>query len=283
MTGCYGYLYFSRDAIWYEVASKDKAHAFSEKRADLVSAGEWSKVKAAVEMKFRDGSTFHFFHVKPIVLETQPKFPGWDVVLPGADLIQAAMRFDEAVGAVAVAEPEPVRLPEPLPDVERPTPKQPCADGSLEVQLRQSETERDQIRKLLAAFGFENTMSDWLPEQNATDAAAMAVEAIKSLAPLDKMVADVKPADAAQVEDINVIAEALYDPIMRRWTPSQAQALAEMSSAERRALKTNSQRLRQLSQQSMDIRRQISQLPPCEASAPLLNDARTRSNDRENG
>src|SRR5207244_877985 len=46
--GCYGYLYFDADQIWYEVATpaSDSAHAFRRARVDLRISRHWTFLRA---------------------------------------------------------------------------------------------------------------------------------------------------------------------------------------------------------------------------------------------
>lgn len=106
MSVCYGYLYFSRNAIWYEpeAPAKDKDHAFHESRADLKVARQWiAAMKTpipAVELRFRD-ATYHFFRVSRSTVRAAPPKPGSDVILAYDDVLDAANRFDRAVAAAS--------------------------------------------------------------------------------------------------------------------------------------------------------------------------------------
>jgi hypothetical protein len=122
-TGCYGYLYVTRDEIWYEVISppKDRDHAFRLPRATLSDARQWrfmGSTMPEVELKFTNGKVFHFFRVRQDYLN-QPNLGSakfrWEDVLSWEPLAQAATDFD---GIVRVAEERQAALaPRPLPTV----------------------------------------------------------------------------------------------------------------------------------------------------------------------
>ena len=122
-TGCYGYLYVSRDEIWYEVISpaKDRDHAFRLPRATLSDARQWKFMGSTmpeVELKFTNGRVFHFFRVRQSYLD-QPNLGSakfrWEDVLSWEPLAQAATDFDQVV---RIAEERQAALaPKPLPTV----------------------------------------------------------------------------------------------------------------------------------------------------------------------
>jgi hypothetical protein len=124
-SGCGGYLYFSKDAIWYEVVSpaKDKGHGFRRKRSELEVAKRWSllgSVAQGVELKFRGGVIYHFWRVKESALDPSVKTDG-DPRLPHTDLLQVATTFDEAFAAAKVHDAlrkaaVPAALVQPLTD-----------------------------------------------------------------------------------------------------------------------------------------------------------------------
>jgi hypothetical protein len=122
-TGCYGYLYISRDEIWYEVMApaSDHDHAFRYSRATLADARQWRFMGTAmpeVEFKFTNGKTYHFFRIRQSYLD-QPNLGSskfrWEDVLSWEPLAQAATNFDEMV---RVAEERQSALaPKPIPTV----------------------------------------------------------------------------------------------------------------------------------------------------------------------
>lgn len=122
-TGCYGYLYVTRQEIWYEVLApaKDKDHAFRFPRASLTDARQWRFMGSSmpeVELRFSGGKVFHFFRVRQSYLE-QPnlgtaKFR-WDDVLSWEPLAQAALNFDSIVSTAEARQRE--LAPKPIPTV----------------------------------------------------------------------------------------------------------------------------------------------------------------------
>jgi hypothetical protein len=122
-TGCYGYLYVTRDEIWYDVTypPNDHSHAFRFPRATLTAAQQWrfmGSVMPEVEFKFSNGRTYHFFRVREILSDPanqQPRKFGWDDVLSWEPLAQAAMNFDDTV---RIAEERQRALaPKPIPTI----------------------------------------------------------------------------------------------------------------------------------------------------------------------
>jgi len=119
---CYGYLYFSRKTVRYEVLhpERDKIHSFEKPMADLLVARQWTLLGSAApdaEFKFRDGSTFHFRRVKRKVAEAMTEGFTWDGVLPWDLLIDAATKFDVVAGQVqaSVAQAAAAAAPAPPP------------------------------------------------------------------------------------------------------------------------------------------------------------------------
>ena len=104
-TGCYGYLYITRQEIWYEVSSPatDLSHGFRFPRSTLTDARQWrlwGSTLPEVEFKFSNGRTFHFFRVRANVITEMAKGPrkfGWDDVLSWEPLAQATLNFDQTV------------------------------------------------------------------------------------------------------------------------------------------------------------------------------------------
>ena len=134
--------------------------------------------------------------------------------------------------------------------------QQDCA--ALRARLDKSERDREEIRVELRKGGFAITIADWLPEQNAQTAAAMTVEVVTSLDSLDKLIADAGRSDG--IDEINSLAESLYDPVLRRWTAQQARSLLGLSAERRQAVKQAVELLRQLSQRSVETREQLLQV-----------------------
>jgi hypothetical protein len=104
-SGCYGYLYVSRDEIWYEVITPatDRDHGFRFPRATLTDARQWrfmGSTMPEVEFKFSNGRTYHFFRVRDGLVDqpnVDPKKMGWGDVVSWEPLAQAAMNFDATV------------------------------------------------------------------------------------------------------------------------------------------------------------------------------------------
>lgn len=144
VSGCYGYLYFSRDAIWYDVVgpAKDKDHAFHERRSDLKAARQWKMMGTHLpeaEFRFKD-ATYHFFHLTRTTVEAPPAKLGWDRVLPFDPLLQAANEFDRA-STVANG-----RLAAPTPASSE------CTGGSKWQELgRELTTERAEVARVQAS------------------------------------------------------------------------------------------------------------------------------------
>jgi hypothetical protein len=122
-SGCYGYLYVSRDEIWFEVITpaSDRDHAFRYARATLTDARQWrfmGSTMPEVEFKFSNGKVYHFFRVREGLVDqpdVDPKKLKWEDVLSWEPLAQAATNFD---ATVRLAEERQAALaPKPLPTV----------------------------------------------------------------------------------------------------------------------------------------------------------------------
>jgi hypothetical protein len=122
-TACYGYLYFSRNEIWYEVKAPaaDSGHAFRYSRSKVAVARQWRLLGTAmpeIEFKFSSGGTYHFFRLRESFLEGPPtdaKRLTWEAVLNWEPLLQATDRFEEMV---RLAEQRQIALaPKPVPTV----------------------------------------------------------------------------------------------------------------------------------------------------------------------
>ena len=111
-TGCLGWLYISRTTMRYEVLGppQDLGHAFELQRSDLTVAQQWrfwGRLFPEAEFKFRNGGTFHFFHVrKGILSDMNTKFTFGDV-LPFQNLIDGTQRFDDVVAVLKAREAPP--------------------------------------------------------------------------------------------------------------------------------------------------------------------------------
>src|SRR5579859_6079724 len=104
-TGCYGYLYISRDEIWYEVKApaKDRNHAFREPRSTVTEARQWRFMGSSmpeVEFKFSRGNTYHFFRLRESLLvepNLESKKLRWEDIRSWEPLVQAVQDFDAMV------------------------------------------------------------------------------------------------------------------------------------------------------------------------------------------
>jgi len=104
-TACYGYLYVSREEIWYEVKAPtaDATHEFRYPLATLAEARQWKflgATKPEAELKFSQGKTYHFFRIPESLLEDPDlehhKLKA-DDMLSWEPIVQAAENFDETV------------------------------------------------------------------------------------------------------------------------------------------------------------------------------------------
>ncbi len=108
--GCAGYLYFSRDKIWYEILrpEPDKAHSFSFSRSALASAGEWRDMfggsKQSAELRFNTPNAYHFFRMRKRWIDSPSVSFDWGEVLPFQELVEAATRFDDVMDRVRARE-----------------------------------------------------------------------------------------------------------------------------------------------------------------------------------
>lgn len=103
-TGCYGYMYITRQEIRYEVKSpeKDSDHGFRYPRVSLTEARQWRLMGSSLpeaEFKFARGGTYHFFRVRESMMEDPDlgsrKFR-WEDVVSWEPLVEAA-HFDRAL------------------------------------------------------------------------------------------------------------------------------------------------------------------------------------------
>jgi len=99
---CFGYLYFSRRSIRYEVLHPDrfKEHSFESPLSDVVVAREWTFLgmeAGQAEFKLRDGRVFHFARVRRSLAEaTTEKFKA-DDILSWEILVDAFKNLDSVV------------------------------------------------------------------------------------------------------------------------------------------------------------------------------------------
>ena len=118
-SGCVGYLYISKTTIKFD-SKTEPTHSFEYNRADLTVAQQWHMLMTALqeaEFKFKNGTTWHFFHLKKRTVETTNTRFGWGDVLSFQDLINGAMRYDEVVAQLQaqqhVAAPPTISMIEP--------------------------------------------------------------------------------------------------------------------------------------------------------------------------
>lgn len=101
MSGCFGYLYISRDSMKFE--SQPAVHSFNLRRSDLLVAQQWRLLGTALqeaEYKFRGGGTWHFFHVRESLVQNPNNRFGWGDVLDFQPLVDGAQRFDDVVASL---------------------------------------------------------------------------------------------------------------------------------------------------------------------------------------
>jgi tetratricopeptide (TPR) repeat protein len=125
-SGCFGYLYFSRGIIRFEVLhpDKDKSHSFQYSLSDLVGVKEYTVlgVPIGAELKFRDGRTYHFYRVRRNLVEdlSQNKLK-WDDVLSYTPLVEAAKNPDALLSQVQANNTQPAAGPKTLVSSAAPT------------------------------------------------------------------------------------------------------------------------------------------------------------------
>ncbi|HVP43911.1 MAG TPA: hypothetical protein VMS96_10795 [Terriglobales bacterium] len=109
-SGCAGYLYFSRDKIWYEVVRPEgeKGHSFQYARSDLSNANQWTiwgQPNEAAELKFHGGTTtYHFMRMRKRWIDGGTTKLDWANVLAYQELVEAATRFDDVMDRVRARE-----------------------------------------------------------------------------------------------------------------------------------------------------------------------------------
>ena len=119
MSNCIGYLFITRDEIWYEVKGPagHQDHAFRQPHASLKEARQWVLMRNhtnAVEYKFADGKTEHFFRVTDGAVETQSLMT-WETPLSYGPMEQAVTNFDAVVRLAE--ERQRALAPKPIPTV----------------------------------------------------------------------------------------------------------------------------------------------------------------------
>jgi hypothetical protein len=116
-TACYGYLYISREEIWYEVRTpeSDHTHEFRYPLATLTDARQWKflgATKPEAELKFSQGKTYHFFRISESLLDDPDlehhKLKA-DDMLSWQPIVQAAENFDETVRLAEHGQAAPAR------------------------------------------------------------------------------------------------------------------------------------------------------------------------------
>jgi hypothetical protein len=103
--GCYGYLYFTRETIRFEVVQpdSDREHAFSYPRSSITEARQWKVLGSRIpqaEFKFPDGKTYHFFRIRESMLEEPSPRLRWEDVRTWQPLVEAATHFNEVLRSV---------------------------------------------------------------------------------------------------------------------------------------------------------------------------------------
>lgn len=131
---CYGYLYFSRDTIRYEVVRSPRADGFSFPRSALKEAKEWhvlGKDMHTAELKFQDGTKYHLGHLTRQQFDEGLK--DWGDVLPSKNIVDAALHFDEVVRQIEARNAErapaarPAAATAPAKEVSAPAPSSSAA------------------------------------------------------------------------------------------------------------------------------------------------------------
>ena len=93
-TGCYGYLYFSRDRIRYQaVRPLALKHSFASARAELKEAKE--SPSQTLTLIFRDGKAQEFMHLPPAKVDLGRHQPG--DALPVRNIAIAAREFEKVM------------------------------------------------------------------------------------------------------------------------------------------------------------------------------------------
>ena len=114
----YGYLYFSRDTIRYEVVRGNSNRAFEFRRSELEVAKEWTTFglpNRAAELRFH-GTNYHFWQVTRANLQSgRPRSMGFQELINVANNPEDAIAMGEA--RYARYAPKPVAPPAPPPTI----------------------------------------------------------------------------------------------------------------------------------------------------------------------
>jgi hypothetical protein len=116
---CFGWLYFSRDTIRYEVVRGDRGHSFQFRRSELEVAKEWTTFglpNRSAELRFH-GNNYHFYQVPESNLaggRVQPQ--GFQDLVNVANNPEDALAMAEA-RAARLNPPKPVAPPAPPPTI----------------------------------------------------------------------------------------------------------------------------------------------------------------------
>src|SRR5579863_522990 len=130
-TACYGYLYISREEIWYEVKAPiaDHTHEFRYPLAALTDARQWKflgATKPEVELRFSQGKSYRLFRIQESLLadpDLEHHKLKADEILSWQPIAQAAENFDETVRlaehkkAVPMEQRQAAQAPQPVPAV----------------------------------------------------------------------------------------------------------------------------------------------------------------------
>ncbi len=104
-TGCFGYLYITREEIRYEVKfpEKDSNHGFRYPTS-LMEARQWRFMGSSMpeaEFEFPHHKTYHFFRFREGLIEEQASLGStklkWEDVRSWEPLVEAATHFDETL------------------------------------------------------------------------------------------------------------------------------------------------------------------------------------------
>ncbi len=99
--GCFGYLYFSRDKVRYEVVhpQRSKEHSFELPRSALKQPHRWT-TSYCLTFDFSTGGKYHFCHLSKEDMEAG-KFTQ---VLPYQDLVDSATKFEDVLAKAQARE-----------------------------------------------------------------------------------------------------------------------------------------------------------------------------------
>jgi hypothetical protein len=131
----------------------------------------------------------------------------------------------------------------------------------VEARLQRLGRERTRIRDTLTTAGFERTAAAAFAD--GTAAPDLALEAARSAGGLETLLAGRTPAYAKLNDEIDWIAANWFDPALRRWTARHIRALASMTEAQFRDLKSATMTLPQIVPEIAASTRRIEELTPC--------------------